>query len=418
MPALIPFVPLIASGIGAAAGLYSGYKADQRNQQIQNQMQQTQDRQMGLFDQAQQVIPGMANIANAYGQAAGGFLGDRNALAGLQGQYGGLMDQMNRLYNTNLTGDAVNGLRGVLNQGSGVNGILDMMRGGANVQAGTITDGGYGARLGQNAQGVMNDTNPGVYRAQARLAGNDAMGQLAAQMGARGILSSGTHSRLGAATLSRLYADAAARGQQDRLNAYGISNSALGAAGNMALNQSQGQVSADLQAAGIRNSALSQMGNLALNNQGQQASLWGQLLNAGLQQGNFQAGLLGQMGNMLGAQQGNVLAQSGLLGNYLQGLQGQSGMLGNIANLYNNQAAALGGMYQQQGQQVNQNPYGGFGAALGSMGNAAAQYLNWQAQQQVQPGGMMLPPTYTPPAGATAGPFRVAYPGIGMSSTY
>lgn len=372
MPAVIPFIPLIAAGIGGATALYSGYKADKQNQAVQQQMQNTQNQQMGLFSQAQQLIPGMQNISNLYGQGATGFLADRDRLGALNGQYGGLMDQMNRLYNSGGIGD-----------------ILTMMRGGANVQAGQITDGGYGAQLAGNASAVMRDTNPEVYREQARLAGNDAMGQIASQLAGRGIASSGTSSRLGASTLSRLYADAAARGQQDRLNAYGISNNALGAAGNMALNRSQGQVSADLQAAGIRNSALGAVGNLAMSEQA------------------HRAGLLTQISNMLGAQQGNILAGSGLLGNFLQGLQGQYGMQQGIGNMYNNQAGLLGGIYNQQQGQINPNPYGGFGAALGAFGNAGAQYLNWQAGQNQQPMTPFTP--YQQPARNTGGPFGVSY---------
>lgn len=36
-PQVIPFIPLIAAGIGGATSLYSGYKADQRNQQALGQ---------------------------------------------------------------------------------------------------------------------------------------------------------------------------------------------------------------------------------------------------------------------------------------------------------------------------------------------------------------------------------------------
>lgn len=415
MPAVIPFIPLIAAGIGGATALYSGYKADKQNQAVQQQMQNTQNQQMGLFSQAQQLIPGMQNISNLYGQGAAGFLADRDRLGGIGQQYGGLLDQMQRLYGQNPTAESVNGmrgllgqnpgaegtagLRGLLSQNSGVGNIMKLMQNAGDVQAGGVSDGGYGAQLGANAQNVLAATDPGVYRQQAQLAGNDALGQLSSQLASRGIASSGTSSRLGASTLSRLYADAAARGQQDRLNAYGISNSALGQAGNLALGQSQAQVNADLQAAGMRNSALGQMGNLMLQNRGQEAGLWGQLANLGMQQGNFQAGLLGQMGqmglsnqqqqagllgqmgNLLSGQQGNILAGSGLLGNYLQGLQGQYGMQQGLAGLYNQQAGLLGGIYNQQAGQINPNPYGGFGAALGSFGNAAANYLNWQQKK-------------------------------------
>ena len=55
---------------------------------------------MGLFDQAQQLIPGMQGISNQYGQANQGFLQDRQALDGVMRNYGGLYDQMGRLYGT------------------------------------------------------------------------------------------------------------------------------------------------------------------------------------------------------------------------------------------------------------------------------------------------------------------------------
>lgn len=357
IPQLIPFIPLIASGVGAAASLYSGYKADQRNQQVQQQQQQTQDKQMGLFDQANALIPGMQGISNLYGQAGQGFLGDRNQLQYLQGQYDPLMQQMGRLYNQDPTAQGRGYMQNLLTDPNGAASLMmNLARNGAS-------DGGAANALMGNAQGVLSATDPSHYFAQAREAGNEAMGQLAAQMAGRGILSSGTTSRIGAATLAKLYSEAGARANQDRLNAYGISNNAYGQAGGL-----------NLQRAGQQASLLGQAGNM-------QAGLAQGLASLGLQGQGQQLGILGQIGNLLGAQQGNVLQQSGLLGNYLQGLQGQYGMQQGIGNMYTDQAGLLGGLYKQQGQNINPNPYGGFGAALGSFGNAGANYLNWQQKQ-------------------------------------
>ncbi|AWN24211.1 hypothetical protein DKM44_14035 [Deinococcus irradiatisoli] len=336
----MPWAPIAAAIIGAGAGLFSGYKADKRNQQIQGQMQQTQDRQMSLYDQANSLIPGMQGLMGQYGNANQGFQDLMGQLDGVNGQYGGLLGQIRGLY--------------------------------SQAQNGGPGDGGAAGMLMSNAQGALNDVNPAAFRAQAMLSGNDALGQLGAQMAGRGILSSGATSRLGASTLSRLYANAAAQGQQDRLNAYGISNNAASAAGNLAL-QGQGQ------------------------------------------QNSFLQNLLGMQQGVIGAQGQGVLAQGGLLGNYLGGLGQQFGMQQGIANQYNQQAGALGGMYQQQSSQINPNPYGGFGAALGSIGTAVAgyygnqqqgQYLDWLKGQQ----GSSMPTYggYTPyynPAPATPLPF-------------
>lgn len=355
MPWLIPFVPLIASGVGAAAGLISGNQANRNNQRVQGQMQQTQNRQMGLFDQANSLIPGMQNISQQYGQAAGGFLGDRAAVQGLNGQYAGLSNQYAGL------GDQYGGLMGQMQR------LYSQNSGGAPYAAGNISDGGASGSLMGNASGVLSATDPSVYQHQAQLAGNDAMGQLSSQLAGRGILGSGATSRLGASTLSRLYSNAAAQGQQDRLNAFGISNNALSSAGQMSLSQSNSQEAARLNAA-----------QFGLAQQNQQSGMLGQMANLI----NGQAGILGQRAGLIGQQQQGVLAGSGLLGNYLSGTQNQFGMQQGIANQYNQQAGALGGMYQQQSSQINPNPYGGFGAALGSVGTAAAGYLGNQQQQQ------------------------------------
>lgn len=393
-PALIPFVPLIAAGIGAGTAIWSGNKAAQQNGQIQQGMAQTQQKQMGLFDQAQQLIPGMQGISQQYGQAAQGFLQDRAALDNISRGYGGLYDQMNRLYGQgNPAAEGMDLMRGMLSQdptaaGRGaLSGLLSRAAG---------SDDGAVDALRANAAGVLSATSPDVYREQARLAGNDAMGQLASQLASRGVASSGASSRLGASTLSRLYADAAARGQQDRLNAYGQSNSALSAAGNMAL-----------QRRGMEANLAGQLAGLEMQGQQHRAGLAGQLAGLGMQGGQYQAGLLGQLGNILGAQQGNILQGSGLLGNYLQALQGQYGMQQGIAGMYTQQGQALGGMWNQQASQVNPNPYGGVGAALGAIGNAGAQFMDWRAKG-LTGGGFGGVPGGVPSPG-----FGVSYPGIG-----
>lgn len=383
MAPLIPFIPLIAAGIGGATALYSGYKADKQNQATQQQMQNTQNQQMGLFNQAQQLIPGMQGISNLYGQAGQGFLRDRGALDGIMRNYGDLYDQMGRLYQQDGAAEGAGYIRHLLGgENSPLSQYMALARQGGN-------DGGAAGALMGNASGVMGAVNPEAYANQARLAGNDALGQLTSGLAARGIAASGASSRLGASTLSRLYADAAARGNQDRLQAYGISNSALSAAGNMNLARTAQQAS--LYGQGLQTAAGLAQG----------------LANLGMQSQNQRANLLGQMGNTLGAQQGNILAGSGLLGNFLQGLQGQYGMQQGIGNMYNNQAGLLGGIYNQQQGQINPNPYGGFGAALGAFGNAGANYLNWQAGQNQQPMTPFTP--YQQPARNTGGPFGVSY---------
>lgn len=128
MPAVIPFIPLIAAGIGAGTAVYSGVQADKRNQT-----------QIGLANQNMQ-------------------------------QQQGLIQQL------------------------------------------------------------MSGITPQAYQQQAALAGKDAMSQLASDFAQRGMLSSGALGTAGANALTKLQADAAARYQQDRTNAYGM---ALNARGNM-----------------------------------------------------------------------------------------------------------------------------------------------------------------------------------------
>lgn len=82
------------------------------------------------------------------------------------------------------------------------------------------------ALIGQLMAGI----NPQAYQQQAALAGKDAMSQLASDFAQRGMLSSGALGTAGANALTKLQADAAARYQQDRTNAYGM---ALNARGNM-----------------------------------------------------------------------------------------------------------------------------------------------------------------------------------------
>lgn len=134
MPAVLPFIPLIASGIGAGTALYSGYRAEQRNQQALAQANQATQAQQALISQ------------------------------------------------------------------------------------------------------LMSGISPQAYQAQAQQAGQDALGQLASNFAGRGMLSSGALHTAGAQTLSRLYTDANAAYQRDRMQAYGM---ALG--GQQAVQQQYGQ---------------------------------------------------------------------------------------------------------------------------------------------------------------------------------
>ena len=68
----------------------------------------------------------------------------------------------------------------------------------------------------------MAGISPDAYRAQAAQAGETALGQLSANFAQRGMLNSGALTTAGAQTLSRLYTDADARDQQDRMNAIGM----------------------------------------------------------------------------------------------------------------------------------------------------------------------------------------------------
>jgi hypothetical protein len=320
--------------VGAGAAAYSGYQANQANQRTANQMDATQQRQQGAYDQANQQIPGMQGVANTTAMAGQGFLADRQAMSDLNGQYAPLMAQMQRLYDMDPAGEA----SGYLRQQLGAN--------------------GEAARLRQNATDVLGATSTDAYNRQAQLAGDDALSQLSSNLASRGIASSGASSRLGASTLSRLYADAQARGQQDRLSAYGISNSALQAAGGM------------------------------------QSSIAGQLGQLGMAGQQSRAGILGQMGGLIGQQQQGVQAQAGLLGNYLQALQSQFGMQQGIAGQYMQQGNALGGIYNQQAQNINPNPWGGLGSSLGAIGNAGAylgNYMQGNRGQGAPPMGIGLP---------------------------
>lgn len=297
MAAALPFIPAITSGIGLVSGLLGGNKAEQRNQQIQGQLDGLFGQQQGLFNQIGAYRPGMEALINQQQGALGGLMQDRESL-------GGLMGQMQTL----------------------------LGRAGA-FQPGAIGDGGAASALMGNANQVLASTDPSAYRAQAQFAGQDALRQMQSDMAQRGTGASGLASALGAQSLSRLYADASARGQQDRLQAAGLANGAYQAAGGL-----------NLQASDLRNRAAND--NLQL-----QAGLLGQ--QAGLT--NQRAGLLGQYVGGLG----NLLGQYGAL---QQGLMGQAGLLGQ--------------MYGQQAQGINPNPYGGFSQALGSFGNALG--FGWQ----------------------------------------
>ena len=120
LPGAIPFIPLIAAGIGGAASLYGGYRQDKANQAVNAQAAQSTAAQQQLIGQ------------------------------------------------------------------------------------------------------LMAGISPDAYRAQAAQAGETALGQLSANFAQRGMLNSGALTTAGAQTLSRLYTDADARYQQDRMNAIGM----------------------------------------------------------------------------------------------------------------------------------------------------------------------------------------------------
>lgn len=83
---------------------------------------------------------------------------------------------------------------------------------------------------------LMAGITPDAYRAQAQQAGAQALDQLSGQFAGRGMLSSGALHTAGTTTLAKLYTDAAARYQQDRMQAIGM---ALG--GQQAIQQQWGQ---------------------------------------------------------------------------------------------------------------------------------------------------------------------------------
>lgn len=118
LPQIIPFIPLIASGIGAATAIGSGINATNRNNQVLGQINGEQNQQQQLLQQM---------------------------LAGI---------------------------------------------------------------------------NRGDYMNQAKLDGQEMLGQLAADDGARGMLDSGAHSRLAQSNLAKIYADATSRYDQARQGVY------------------------------------------------------------------------------------------------------------------------------------------------------------------------------------------------------
>lgn len=134
MPALIPFVPMIAAGIGAGATLYSGYRSEQRNNAALAQANQSAAAQQALIQQ------------------------------------------------------------------------------------------------------LMSGISPDAYRAQAAQAGQSSLSDLASNFAQRGMLSSGALHSAGMQSLARLYTDANAAYQRDRMNAIGM---ALG--GQQAIGQQYGQ---------------------------------------------------------------------------------------------------------------------------------------------------------------------------------
>ena len=351
-------------GLGALIGLISGNQAQQRNNELQKRadgfygqqgkaidsmtgyagpMQGVIDQQQGLIGQQQGNIGQQQGLLGGYGDlrgTLGGLAGQAGALTGQYGQdTGGLLGQYQSLF---------------------------QRAGGYTPQQGAIGDGGGAAALMQNARGMLGEVDPGVYQRSAQLAGNDAMSALGNSLASRGIASSGTMGRVGASTLAKLYADSAARGQQDRLTARQAAGSMYGTAGGLGLQAS----GLNIQNAQMVNQAQQQQSGLLASLLGQQGQLMDNRFGNTLQGLQMQRGLAGDQGNLLGQQLAGLTGLNGQLGSMNGQLGNINGQYGGIANLYGNAASLYGNAAAGQQNQMNPNPYGGLTAGLGALGNA------------------------------------------------
>ncbi len=351
-------------GLAALAGLISGNQAQQRNNELQKRADGFYDQQGKAIDSMTGYAGPMQGVIDQQQGVIGQQLGNIGQQQGLLNGYGSLIGSIGAL-----GGDARN-LTNQYGQDSG--GLLGQYQslyqraGGYSPQQGAVSDGGAAAALMQNARGIMGDVDPSVYRQQAQLAGDDAMSALGNSLAARGIASSGTLGRVGASTLAKLQADAAARGQQDRLTARQAAGQMYGQAGGLGLQQS----GLNIQNAQMVNQAQQQNQSFLAALLGQQGQamdnrLQGQLAGLQMQRGLYgdQAGLLGQHLAGLAGINGQLGAVNGQYGNI-------NGQYGGIANLYGNAAGLYGNAAAGQQSQMNPNPWGGLTAGLGALGNA------------------------------------------------
>lgn len=444
---LLQFIPAVISTV---SGLFGGNQSQQQNNQVRadqaalNQQQgQYFDRADGLNTTNNNLLFGGDNSNTNFSPSGGMSLGDilrqynagmggqTNYLEGLKGQYGGLdagyqgLDGKYQGLGQGLTGisgqygDLGKLLAGLGGQYAGLGGQLQGLDGQYASQGNAIGNlmaqlGGQGTyradttgqqnALMQNGQGLMASLNPDAYRNQARLAGEDAMSQMSADLGARGVGGGGLSGQLAARSLSRLYADADSKLNADRLQGANIANNAYGQAGqlnistagtNNAAQQNFGQLMASLigqqgnmtgARAGLIGQQASMIGQQAGIN-GQQAGYLGAQAGLNGQQASYlgqQGGLLGQRGNLLGQQQGLVQllssifgqqagVQQGIVGQQLAGTQFQQNQALNQAQIKGGQAASLN-------QNINPNPYGGATAGINAFGTAFGNYQNQQAQ--------------------------------------
>lgn len=453
MPAIIPFIPMLASLVGAGTAIWSGNKAQQQNNQVRTDQQTLANKQQGYFDKADTYTGGMEGLIGQYGQIGkdynSGMGSQMGYLEGLKGQYGGLNNKLEGL--DGQYGDLGKLLEGLSGKFGGLSGKLDGLDGqygdlgkileGLSGKFGNL-EGDYRGQMGAldalfkqtndkgferaDASGaisalmgtgnrLLSETSPDAYRAQAQLAGSDALDQIGADMASRGLGNSGVAQRTGSSTLSRLYADANVRYNSDRISAGNAASGAFGQAGQLGIGAANANNAAQQNLTGTLAGLLSNKSGLLNGIQGiygAQAGIAGQQGNllgarAGLvgQQGNFlnaQAGIAGQQGNLLGARAGLVGQQSGLLGQQqglgalLAQLLGQSagvnqGLVGSqlqgyqgLQNYNLNLAQIMAGKEASLNQNFNPNPYGGLGAAVGAFGNAAGAYSNNQQQAPLQ----------------------------------
>ena len=375
----------------------------------------------GLDAGYQGLASGLSSLDPAYQGLSG-------RLDGIDGQYGGLAQLLSGLSGKyDALGGQFQGLDSqYAQQGNSLGNLIAQLGGQGTHRADTT---GMQDALMQSGRGLMASLNPDAYRNQARLSGQDAMSQINADLGARGVGNGGISGQLAARSLSRLYADADSKLNADRLQGANIANNAYGQAGqlnistagtNNAAQQNFGQLMASLigqqgNMTGARAGLLGQQAGLigaqaGLNNQ--QAGLLGARAGLNNQQAGLlgaRAGLNGQQANMLGARAGLNNQQAGLLGaqggllNQQQGLGQllaslfgqmsgvQSGIVGQqIAgnqfqqNQALNQAQIKGGQAASLNQNINPNPNAGLTAGINSVGTAIGNYQNQQAQAPLQ----------------------------------